>query len=316
MNPQNDYQFVKVPIYLFYRLDCNTSRVLITMIQMSDYYAKENGWFYRTMNNLEDAIGLSENVIRAAMDALYREGLIEVSTVGASRGKKPNGYRVCFERFKDYENVSLDETISSEEGKIETTKYKGSRFTPSYLKEDNAQQNVQMNAQEIVQYNAQENAQKVSTNIDNIANIENIKNIEFIENIDNENNIEIIDNEENIDNVEDIEYFEEDIQENYVEEIDNKYFEKDTDYQDFQKEDTIYVDETADVYLKGFLEDPTQDYSKMITDITYFVQRNNSRLQELQERLRERCKCDMTIQELIDILSFMYKEKISYKVTY
>lgn len=158
-----NYQFIKVPLHLFYLMDANTSKVLITLVQMSDFYGKD-GWFYRSMNNLEDATGLSQNVIRAALDALYQEGLVNVDTVGISKGKHPNRYKVNTEKFQDYEKYSLDDIISGGVAKIETTKYKTGHFTPSYMRQQQGQST------------GQQTGQKVSTNIDNIDNIENINN--------------------------------------------------------------------------------------------------------------------------------------------
>ena len=159
-------------MHLFYLMDANTSKVLITLVQMSDFYGKD-GWFYRSMNNLEDATGLSQNVIRAALDALYKKGLVNVDTVGISKGKNPNRYKVNTEKFQDYEKYSLDDIISGGVAKIETTKYKTGHFTPSYMRQQQGQQT------------GQQTGQKVSTNIENIDNITNIENINNLKNINN-----------------------------------------------------------------------------------------------------------------------------------
>lgn len=97
--------------------------------------------------------------------------------------------------------------------------------------------------------------------------------------------------------------------------------EKDIDvYVDNDKD--IYVEEDKDIYvenkdteyyLKDFLNNPTKDYSCLLNNITFFLQRNNSDLHLLQENLKTICNCDMTIQEIVEILQFMYKEKISYR---
>jgi len=156
-----EYGYIKVPTNLFYLMDANCTKVLITLIQMSEFYGNY-GWFYRTMNNLEDSTHLSANIIRATLDALYREGLIDVDCVGISKGKHPNHYKVNFEKFQEYEKYSLDEIISGGARMIETTKYKTGHFTPSYIRQSTGQQT----------------GQKVSTNITNIDNITNINNID------------------------------------------------------------------------------------------------------------------------------------------
>ena len=173
-----EYNYIKVPINLFYLMDANCTKVLITLVQMSDYYGKD-GWFYRTMNNLEDATGLSQNVIRAALDTLYTEGLVDVDCTGVSKGKHPNHYKVNFEKFKEYEKYSLDEIVSGGVNKIETAKYKSGYFKPTYMhkQEQENQQKCQ--------------PKKVSTNITNIPNITNIENKDNIDNITNIDNKEI-----------------------------------------------------------------------------------------------------------------------------
>lgn len=167
------YNYIKVPINLFYMMDANCTKVLVTLLQMSEYYADDKGWFYRTINHLEDATGLSQNVLRATLDALFQEGLVEIVCVGTGKGKHPNMYRVCVEKFQEYEKMSLDEIISGGVGKIETIKYKNSHYSPSYMRQQSGQQT------------GQRMWQKVSTNINNIDNITNIDNIENTDNITN-----------------------------------------------------------------------------------------------------------------------------------
>lgn len=90
----------------------------------------------------------------------------------------------------------------------------------------------------------------------------------------------------------------------YVDNDKDIYVEEDKD---------IYVDnKDAEYYLKGFLKNPTKDYSCLLNDITFFLQRNNSDLHLLQDNLKTICNCDMTIQEIVEVLQFMYKEKINY----
>ena len=105
--------------------------------------------------------------------------------------------------------------------------------------------------------------------------------------------------------------------------------EKDVDVEE-EKDVDVYVDNDKDInleedkdiyvenkdteyYLKSFLNNPTKDYSCLLNNITFFLQRNNSDLTDLQENLKKKCNCDMTIQELVEVLQFMYKEKINFK---
>ena len=76
---------------------------------------------------------------------------------------------------------------------------------------------------------------------------------------------------------------------------------------------TSSLDKGADYYLKNFLSNPTKDYRCLLDNVSYFLNRNNSDLTDLQENLKKKCNCDMTIQEIVEVLQFMYKEKINFK---
>lgn len=73
------------------------------------------------------------------------------------------------------------------------------------------------------------------------------------------------------------------------------------------------LDKDADTYFKDFLSNPTKDYSCLLDNVPYFINRNNSDLLELQENLRKKCNCDYTLNDIVSVLQFIYKEKINYK---
>ena len=113
----------------------------------------------------------------------------------------------------------------------------------------------------------------------------------------------------------DVEVYVEDENDVYVEEekdID-AYVDNDKDI-NLEEDKDIYVEnKDTEYYLKSFLNNPTKDYSCLLNNITFFLQRNNSDLTDLQENLKKKCNCDMTIQEIVEVLQFMYKEKINFK---
>lgn len=80
-----------------------------------------------------------------------------------------------------------------------------------------------------------------------------------------------------------------------------------------------YVDAEVDVagdaeaYMRSFLDNPVKDYRCLLDNVPYFLNRNNSDLLDLQQNLKKKCNCDYTIQEIVEVLQFMYKEKINYK---
>lgn len=112
--------------------------MLFTLIQLSTYYAdKESGYFFRTNADLQAETNLSENVIRATLSSLFDKGLIEVQSVGKSKGTIPNNFRVNFKRFLEWEQFSLEDCMKNPIYKIETAEYKIKGFIPSYLKNKN-----------------------------------------------------------------------------------------------------------------------------------------------------------------------------------
>lgn len=168
-----DYQFVPVPLNLFNCLDNNCRSVLFTLIQLSSYYGKEEngGWFYRTNGDLGDQCNLSKNVLNGALDALYRNGIVDVIPCEKGGGKKQIGrkYRVLFNSFKKYEEISIEDTIKNPDYKIKTCDYKKFSIPSFQLKEDD-------------DTTSQPTSRKSDNNIYNIDDIKNIENIELIYN--------------------------------------------------------------------------------------------------------------------------------------
>lgn len=181
-----DYQFVPVPLNLFNCLDNNCRSVLYTLIQLSSYYGKKEkgGWFYRTNGDLEEQCNLSKNVLNGALDALYREGIIDVIPCEKGSGKKQVGrkYRVLFNSFKKYEEISIEDTIKNPDYKIKTCDYKKCSIPSFQLKEDD-DTTPQPTSSPTFPLTSQPTSRKSDNNIKNIENIELIYN-KLIENKD------------------------------------------------------------------------------------------------------------------------------------
>lgn len=77
---------------------------------------------------------------------------------------------------------------------------------------------------------------------------------------------------------------------------------------------TFSLEKDADYYLKDFLCNPGKDYRCLLDNVSFFINRNNSDLLDLQENLKKKCNCDYTLNDIISSLQFLYKEKINYKV--
>ena len=196
-----DYQFVAVPLNLFCRLDNNLRSMLFVLIQLQTYYADKDGWFFRSNEDLKAQSNLSENLVRLTIDTLYKEGLIDVESVGKGRGRNTpsNRYKVLWERFKDYEKDDIEMCIKDPRLEIKTPQYKGSHYHPSYL--DKKEMEV---TTEAVMADAQVDDKvndMVDDMVENVVKVEdNIYNIDNKENIDNKKNVDNIYNTKNIDN--------------------------------------------------------------------------------------------------------------------
>jgi len=163
-----EFKFVCTPKNLMMALDVNCRNMLFTLIQYSDFYADDDGWFYASNTVLQSQALLSKNLVIATLDTLYRAGVVDVQCSGKGI-RKTNRIKVNTESFEKYDKYTIEELLSNPELRIETVKYKNN-YSPSYL------QSGKETGKEI--------GKKVNTNVDNIEYIENIDNKENIYNID------------------------------------------------------------------------------------------------------------------------------------
>lgn len=178
MDQQLNYQYIQVPINLFYLMDANCSKVLTTLVQMNSFYPKEDGYFECAYKTLELACGMSRPVIKASLAGLYLEEIIDVVSVGQGRGKHTNRYKVNVEKFKAYEKINLGIAIMTEDKPIRQVKYKGERFQVPWNEKPIEKQSEKGTEKQ--------SEKKVTTNIDNIENIPNIENIDNTKEIKND----------------------------------------------------------------------------------------------------------------------------------
>lgn len=88
---------------------------------------------FRTNEDWRAQSQLSENLVRATLSTFYRLGIVKVQTVGKGKNKTPNKFRLNVERFKDWEQYSLEDCIKHPGLRIETDGYKAMRWQASYL---------------------------------------------------------------------------------------------------------------------------------------------------------------------------------------
>ena len=187
------YQFTAIPTQLMYMCDNNVRSALFGLIQLSSEYADADGWFFRSNEDLQIDMKLSQHLVVATVDALYRKGIVSVKPQSKKKkGMKtpPNYYRVSFDKFKEYESIDFN-SLRNPDLVIETMKYKEKGYKPQYL--------IDTDTSEVLTYS--QPTEKVPTNIDNIETKDTIRIYEHI--ADNSNTFEVsVPSSEDIDKTE------------------------------------------------------------------------------------------------------------------
>lgn len=198
------YQFTPTPKQLMHLLDVNCRTMLFALVDNSNYFANADGWFYRTNSDLQNDSKLSKNLVMVTVDTLFRYGIVDVSCIGKGKGKQPNGYKVNTDRFIFFEQLNMNTDIGRPENQIETIRYKGSGYSPSYLQDKPTKLKPMLKDGVIIwiPINAP-NAQTPSPTMDNTSSITSnaTKSDNNIDSIDNRDNKESIDNKDNILNI-------------------------------------------------------------------------------------------------------------------
>lgn len=152
------YQFNAIPTNLMACCDKNCRSLLWTLVQLSSYYADENGWFFRTNEDLRAQSYLGEKVVRACVSTFHKIGILEVKCV-KGKGNTPNYFKLNETKFNDWGSIPLESCYKNPKYRIETDDYKANGGVASYLQKESrveVQQSVQS-----------------ADNIDNINNKEN-----------------------------------------------------------------------------------------------------------------------------------------------
>lgn len=179
-----EYQFTKVPTKLMILLDVNCRSMLFTLCQLSSNFADNEGFFFRTNEDLSTESQLSDKLVIASIDTLYTHGIIEVKSVGKSKGKRPNYYRINIERIKQYEALTMED-LKNPDNQITMVDYRRKGYSPSYLNDNKAEASSSQDSS----IENPENIPRKSQNPNNINSIDYIESIYNEDNINNEDNI-------------------------------------------------------------------------------------------------------------------------------
>lgn len=174
---EHKYKFTAMPVNLTACMDNNCRSMLFTLLQLSSYYEsksierhqKWDGWFFRSNEDLQAQSRLSENLVRATISTLYSIGVIDVATVGKSRGNIPNRFKIDFAKICEWEQYSIDDCVKNPAYAITIEPYKATGWKPSYLTKISHTSTATL-------------TQKVPQSEDNIENVENEKNTDNAEN--------------------------------------------------------------------------------------------------------------------------------------
>lgn len=175
-----NYKFIPVPLRLTIILDEKCTKVLTHLIQLHFAFADENDLFYRSIDLLCEETQLSKRVLNAVLVTLNNLYIVDVYSVGQSKGKKTNQFRINFQIIETYDSIEFDKILTY---KIKTLDYTDKKFKVEYhnlqnliTKSDNGSDNNLQNliTKSILEQKLKEYSQnlitksaKINHNIDN-----------------------------------------------------------------------------------------------------------------------------------------------------
>lgn len=115
MNKQINWNFIPTPTIFEDIMSLRTHNILNTLLNLQRMYQKSNkltidGYFYLPFEELQKRTQTKTKVaLYPKLDTLFLHDLISIKSVGASKGKKVNYYRVKTENFKRYDLIKYDE---------------------------------------------------------------------------------------------------------------------------------------------------------------------------------------------------------------
>ena len=130
-------------------------------------YADEQGWFFRSNGDLVEESKLSKQVLNGALDALLNAGVIDFIPQQQGKGVRQTSrlYKVNFDRFIEFQDISIEERYKNPKYQIVTSDYKQGSFVWQGKEWAGKQASLALTSTQTLP----EPQHKVPTNIDNIA---------------------------------------------------------------------------------------------------------------------------------------------------
>ena len=75
-NRNINYSFIAVPTNLFFALDNNLRTALTVLLQLSSVFADQDGYFFRTNEDLQQDLKMGKNLTIAVLESLYQYNLL------------------------------------------------------------------------------------------------------------------------------------------------------------------------------------------------------------------------------------------------
>lgn len=125
-----NYKFVPVPLKLALLLDEKCTKVLTHLIQLHFAFADENDMYFRSIDLLSQETQLSKRVLNAVLVTLNNLYIVDVYTIGQSKGKKTNQFRINFSVIETYDSIEFETILKL--NKIKTLDYTDKSFKVEY----------------------------------------------------------------------------------------------------------------------------------------------------------------------------------------
>ena len=125
-----NYKFVPVPLKLALLLDEKCTKVLTHLIQLHFAFADENDMYFRSIELLSEETQLSKRVLNAVLVTLNNLHIVDVYTIGQSKGKKTNQFRINFKVIETYDSIEFETILKL--NKIKTLDYTDKSFKVEY----------------------------------------------------------------------------------------------------------------------------------------------------------------------------------------